>query len=228
MPTNTADQQIPIPANPDLAANPSAMTSMVAPIESRLVRRYTTAADQAARDLAPVAGQISHQADTGRVHKYNGSALVSLSRHSWWDFLQRASDAVPVNNSVTLGSDAILKSTLLTGATYMFDGRIYYDSSVTADFKLAFLVPTFSFFKWGLTGRQAATATNFDPQVATTSDGPLIAGGNAVGTATFCDFSGHITTTAAGDLQTRYAQGTLDATNTTVRSGSWLRVIRIA
>ena len=139
MPTNTADQQIPIPANPDLAANPSAMTSMVAPIESRLVRRYTTAADQAARDLAPVAGQISHQADTGRVHKYNGSALVSLSRHSWWDFLQRASDAVPVNNSVTLGSDAILKSTLLTGATYMFDGRIYYDSSVTADFKLAFL-----------------------------------------------------------------------------------------
>jgi hypothetical protein len=82
--------------------------------------------------------------------------------------------------------------------------------------------------KWGLIGREAATATNVTAAATTGSGVAVPAGGNAVGTTTFVDFDGFLTTTATGTLVTQYAQNTLDATNLTIQFGSWLEVLKVS
>jgi len=141
----------------------------------------------------------------------------------------RTVNAVAINNSTTLVSDATLTVPLDETGTYRFYGRLYYDTSTVADIKLAFTFPAVAAngAKWGSMGRRAATQTDIEANVATASGTALSAGGNAVGVNTFLEFDGFITTTATGSLVTQYAQNTLDPTNTTVQFGSWLEVVKV-
>jgi len=230
MPNNTADQQIPIPAPADLANNPSAMTSMVAPIESRLVRRYTTAADQAARDLAPVANQISGQADTGRIQVYDGAALISLySRSLFANLRKTASQNVGPSNTVLQNiTDMVVALPAANGAIFGFSAVVYYDAATAADLALAFTIPAGATMRWGLIGAGLSTIGDPTFSAVATASGTIIAvGGNGVGTVLMTIIKGELTQGAnAGNLQLQAAQNSSDASNTTVQSRSRMKVWR--
>jgi hypothetical protein len=228
MSTPTPDQGIVEPVGTDPANNPSAFISQIGGIEPRLVRRYTNLADRVARDLAPGINGVTGLATEARLDAYDGASYISLTSRGRYARRMRTTNAAAINNSTTLVNDGVLVVTLDVTGTFSFRGRLYYDSSAVADIKMALTFPAVaaSGAKWGLLGRNATTQTNIDAIVATASGTALAAGGNGVGTETFFDFEGFITTTATGSLQVQYAQNALDATNTTVRFGSFLEVIK--
>jgi hypothetical protein len=232
MSTNTPDQQITIPVGPDLANNPLAFTDMIADVETRLVLKYTNEADRTARHTAPVEGDVTDLAAENRRDCFEGAVYYSDYTRGLFTKAFRTTDAAPINGSTTLVSDAVLLSALPTAGTFMWEAMFFYDSSQTADFKVAYTWPAGAVASWGMKGlATTATATTGDGQFAvqTASGTATPVGGAAVGTRTICTTYGHIVMGGtAGNLQTQYAQNTSDATNTTVRIGSRLLVWRVA
>lgn len=229
MSTVTTDQGIVIPVGGDSADNPQAFIDMVAGVESRLVLRYTTLANRAALHTAPVEGQITDLAAESRMDVYDGAAYISLATRALYARRMRTTNAAVINNSIALVSDATLTVPLDVTGTFRFYGRLYYDASTVADVKIAFTFPAVvaNGAKWGMLGRNDGTATQIKANVATASGTSIAAGGNGVGTSTFLDFDGFITTTATGNLVTQYAQETAEATNLTIQFGSWLEVVKV-
>lgn len=228
MSTVTPDQGIVIPVGGDAANNPTAFTNMIAGVEARLVLRYTNLANRTALHTSPVENDVTALAAEDRIDAYDGASYVSLTARGRYARRMRTTNATPIISNTTLQNDAVLLVTLDVTGTFSFRGRLYYDGSTAGDAKMALTVPTFSAngFKWGLLGRNAATQTNIDAITATVSGTALSAGGSGVGTETFFDYEGFITTTATGTMQVSYAQATSDATNLTIRLGSFLEVIK--
>lgn len=230
MSTVTSNQGIVIPVGTDGADNPTAFVNNVAGVESRLMQRFTNLADRTARNPIPVEGQYADMATENRTDAYDGSSYISGTARGLYARRMRTSNAVAINNSIALVSDATLTVPLDATGTYTFRGRIYYDAAAAADIRLAFTFPAVaaSGAKWGMLGRNATTNTNIDALVATASASALIAGATGVGTNTFLNFDGFITITATGDLVTQYAQGTADVSNLTVQFGSYLEVMKVS
>jgi len=224
--TVTPDQAIVIPVGGDAANNPTAFVNMIAGVESRLVLRYANLAGRTALHTSPVENDVTALAAEDRIDAYDGASYVSLTSRGRYARRMRTTNATPIISNTTLVADAVLLVTLDVTGTFSIRGRLYYDASTAGDVRMALNFPAVTAAKWGLLGRNATTQTNIDAITATASASPLQAGGNGVGTETFFDFEGFITTTATGTLQVSYAQGTSDATNLTIRSGSFLEVIK--
>lgn len=235
MPANTSDQQITYPIGTDLADNPLAFTDMLADVEPRLVLKYTNTADRAARHTAPTENDLTGLATENRYDVYNGAAYVSLETRGYHAYARRTVDGTAgsglVNNSTALVNDPLLVLGVDSGATYQWDGVIYYSSSTTADIQFAFATPTFSAMRWAGTAL-ATTATTNEGDMRNAVTGTSGAGTpfGGIGTATIitCRIDGFINTTAAGNIQLQFAQNTLDATNTVIRNGSYLRAWRVS
>ena len=235
MSANTPDQQITLPVGTDLANNPLAFNDMIADVETRLVLKYTNVADRTARHTAPVEGDLTGLNSENRYDSYDGAAYVSLTSRAYHSYARRTVDGTAgtglVNNTTVLVNDPLLFGAVDTGATYQWDSTIFYDSAAAADIKFAFTTPTFSFMRWSLTGlATTAAAAEGDMKNATigTSGIATQVGGIGVGTILTARIEGYITTTAAGNIQLQFAQQTADASNTTIRNGSYLRVWRVA
>lgn len=235
MSTNTPDQQITIPVGTDVADNPQAFIDQIADIETRLVLKYTNVADRTARHTAPVEGDLTGLATENRYDVYNGAAYVSLYTRSFHGFARRTVDGTGgsglVNNSTALVNDPLIVVAVDTGATYEWEATIFYDSSATADIKFAFTTPTFSAMRWSGTALATTATTNEgDVKIATVnvSGTSTQFGGIGVNTIVTCKIEGYITTTAAGNIQLQFAQQNLDATNTTIRNGTNLKVWRVS
>ena len=235
MSTNTPDQQITIPVGTDIADNPQAFLDQIADIEPRLVLKYANVADRTARHTAPIEGDLTGLAAENRYDVYNGAAYVSLYTRAFHAFVRRTVDGTAgtglVNNSTALVNDPLIVSSLDTGATYEWEATIYYDSSTTADIKFAWTTPTFSAMRWTVTGLATTATTNEGDvriQTAAASGSSIQLGGIGVATQVTAKIEGYITTTAAGNLQLQFAQQNLDATNTTIRNGTNLKVWRVA
>lgn len=231
MSTNTPDQQLTMPVGTDLADNPQAFVDYTADVETRLVLKYTNVADRTARHTAPVESDLTGLAAENRFDVYDGSNYVSLAARIDHVFVRRTSDGASVNASTVLVNDPILVAAVDSGGTYMWEAWIVYDSSTAADIKFAFTTPTFSAMRWSGTGlATTATTSTGDVKIATVSVSGTSAdwGGIGVGTITVAKIEGFIVTTAAGNIQFQFAQQTSDATNTTIRNGSYLRVWRVA
>lgn len=234
MPANTPDQQITYPIGTDLANAELAFVDQLTDIETRLVLKYANVADRTARHVSPQEGDLTGLAAENRYDVYDGTGYVSLAARSDHFLARRITDGVvgngAVNNSTALVSDPSLVGSLDTGATYMWRSVIFYDSSTTADIKFTFTTPTFSSMRWSGVAL-ATTVTTFegDVKMATqsVSGSATSYGGVGVGTVVACTIEGFIVTTAAGNLQFQFAQNTLDATQTTIRTGSYLRAWRI-
>lgn len=235
MSTNTPDQQITIPVGTDVADNPLAFTDMIGDVETRLVLKYTNTADRAARHTAPIENDLTGLATENRYDAFNGANYISLYSRSLHGFARRTTDGTPgtgqVNNSTALVNDPTLVVAVDSGGTYEWECTVFYDSSTTADIKFAWVTPTFSAMRW--TGQALATtaaANEGDIKIATivTSAASVSFGGIGVATVISIKFEGFITTTAAGNIQLQFAQQNLDATNTTLRNGSNLKVWRVS
>lgn len=233
MPANTPDQQITYPVGTDLADNPNAFLDMLADAEQRMVRLYTNLADRAARQLVVAENEISGLASEDRLDVYDGAANISLGARSYSSLLRRTADAAAINNSTVLVSDAVLTAPVVTGARYGWECGVFFDGDSAGDIKFAFTTPTFSTMRWSGTGLSAAaTGSTASVKIA----GALVSGtsvdwgtfGTGTANTTFWLASGYIVTTAAGNIVLQYAQQAASATNTVVRAGSYLRVLREA
>jgi hypothetical protein len=233
MPTNTPDQQITIPVGPDGANNPQAFIDQIADVETRLVLKYTNVADRTARHTAPIEGDLTGLATENRYDVYDGANYVSLEARNYHFYVRRTTDGTPVNNSVALVSDPVLVGSLTTGGTYQWEAGIFYDSGTTGDIKFAFTTPTFAAgnMRWvGMGLATTAATTEGDVRIATTNASGTASqfGGIGVGTVIFARIEGFITATSTANLQLQMAQNALEAVNTTIRTGSYLRAWRVA
>lgn len=229
---NTPDQQITYPAGADLANNPSAFLDMLADAEQRLVRQYTDVADRLARMLALAENQVSSLSTENRLDVYDGTNHVSLAARSHNNMLRRTADAAAINNSTVLVPDAVLTAPIVpTGSsTYMFKAFVLYDATTVADVKFAFTVPAFTAFRWAGTGLSPAATSNIgDVKMASISGSGTSNewGGAGLGVIVPWMAEGYLTGVTAGNIVLSYAQQNLEATNLTIRTGSYLRVTRV-
>lgn len=233
MPTNTPDQQITIPIGTDAANNPQAFIDQIADVETRLVLKYTNVADRTARHTAPQEGDLTGLATENRYDAYDGANYISLASRSYHFYARRTADGTPVNNSTVLVSDPVLTGSLTTGGTYQWEAGIFYDSGTTGDVKFAFTTPTFAAgnMRWmGMGLATTATTNEGDVRIATVNASGTATqfGGIGVGSIIFARLEGFITATSTANLQLQMAQNAVEAVNTTIRTGSYLRAWRVA
>jgi hypothetical protein len=76
--TLTADQGLILPAPSDPDNVPTSFTQYNAGVESRLVKRYLSAADRTARNPTPTEGELSYLLSTGSLEIYDGTAWSPL------------------------------------------------------------------------------------------------------------------------------------------------------
>lgn len=85
MTTLTTDQALILPAAGDNANVPTSITALIqtpasSSVESRLVKRYVSAADRTARNPTPIEGELSYRSDSQVYEWYNGTAWVFLQK----------------------------------------------------------------------------------------------------------------------------------------------------
>lgn len=228
MPVNSANQGIPEQQGTDPANLPSAQVSWDGVMENRLWQRYTSIADRTARNPAPTENQVSALADVDRAETFDAVNWVSLSKRAYYLYAVRTTDIAPIVSNTTLVSDGVMTTSLVAAATFHYEGELVYDSSTTADIKIATVWPGGASGRFNAYGADQTTPTSFKSASTTVSAAALAFGGNGVGTVNILRFSGFVTTVGAGTFGVQYAQNTSDATNTTVRASSFLKMTRIS
>lgn len=234
MPTDTPDQQITLPTDPDSADNPVAFNQAVGDIEPRLVREYTTEADRTARMLALSAGDISTLSapavGNARTEVWNGSNHISLYTRSVFTYVRKSADEV-INNTTALQDDDALFAALPAAGTFQFELNLTYMATTVADIKFAFTWPAGATAEWGIISLATAATTstgdaNFGFQ--NVSGTAISAGGIGAANPVPAQIFGDIVMGGtAGNLRLQWAQQNLEASNTTVRIRSNLRVWRV-
>lgn len=127
-----------------------------------------------------------------------------------------------VNNSTTLQDDDHLAVSLEASSTYAVDAFLDIDASATAvgvTFKAGLSVPSGATVSWGIlaNSNSAGNGESLDEV------------GGAGGQRSHGGLRGYvITSDTAGDLQLQWAQEVAEASDLTLKSGSWLRVEKIA
>lgn len=141
-----------------------------------------------------------------------------------------------VNNTTTyLNSSSLVISNLAANTGYLLHSLIIYDSGTTPDFKVRFTMTGsgddfLRLSPWGqittATGTTNAVALNIIDDTADAVEVQL--GGAGAGTPVSAMTSGLV---AAGSstsaLQVAFAQVTANASNTSIKLGSWLKLTRV-
>lgn len=137
-------------------------------------------------------------------------------------------DVTLTPSSTTLQDVTGMAVTPATNTTYELEGVIFYDTSGTPDIKLAFTYPSGATFSWGPAGLKF-DGTDFQShftavhrEVSATST-PVAGLGS--GTEVTVHIQGKLVMGGtAGSLQLQAAQNTSNASNTIVKSDSWMRL----
>jgi hypothetical protein len=141
---------------------------------------------------------------------------------------------LPVNNTALLTTAAELALPVVANGKYVLNSCIFYDTSATADFKVAVFYPsgpawiTFWSSGTGITG--ASNSLDQSVQVGTNGDALAAScGGVAAGTVLAVRPAGYLEIgTASGLVSIGYAQVTPTATNSYLKQGSWISLTRVA
>lgn len=229
MPMNTPNQQITLPVGTDILDGPLAFADQTADLETRLVQRYTSVADRTARNPAPTTGELSIVTANTFYDRWTGTKWLPITP------IQAVMTAQQlVNNSTVFVNVTQLVITMPPiAATWALECWLYHASSTTADIKFTFpAVGGGGSMSWGLMGlaTTAPTSTGDMTNDATGTAGTSVAFAG-IGTADFIHtlITGQVTTTGgASTVQLQFAQNLADPTNTTLFTGSWMRVTAIA
>lgn len=128
-----------------------------------------------------------------------------------------------VNNNTGLQDDDDLVVTLEANKYYAFELWLEFNSTAVADIKFAFTIPAGATVEWGhlrYTGASLVLALISGTGTSSPADG--------AGADSNVYIRGFVyTAAAAGDLQLQWAQQVLEATDTKVLEGSWLKVVRL-
>lgn len=233
MPTNTPDQQIPLPVDPDTADNPVAFNQFVGTVEQRLVRLYTDEADRTARMLTVVENELSGLASENRIDAFDGTNHVSLYRRGLHAMNRTTAtqNVGPSNTTLQNLTNMVVAVPGIVGAVFRWRGCVFYDSATAADIKFAFTIPAGATMGWGgmgLASNVAGSTGDASMPETATSGAALTFGGGGVGVGIWMQFEGELTMAAtAGNLQMQAAQQTSDATATTIHTRSFIECWRI-
>jgi hypothetical protein len=111
VPTTTTDQQLTLPSATDLADVVAALTALTTGIESRLVKRYTSSADRAARNPSPTAGEVHYITDLGQLWLWTSSTVhIVIGQQPYGVIASRSTN-------LTISTGAVTAATFPT-ATY--------------------------------------------------------------------------------------------------------------
>lgn len=142
------------------------------------------------------------------------------------------------NNSTSLLDITGLSVSLVASATYVLDGWLAWTSNPTADIQFVWTVPSGATGLWSLAGPHTTSAPVVGSERINYIDSGAVSyslGLNAAGDDEFTGTvfisarpAGYLTTTNAGTLTLRMAQNTANASNTTVKLGSWISLTRVA
>lgn len=130
-----------------------------------------------------------------------------------------------------------LVAALEANALYAWDAFIAYTANETGDAKIGFTVPTGTTGVWGAfpiaaseniaNTRGIVEGFRVDGYGDANTQG--ISGADDLSGAMICCPRGYIdTASTAGNFQGRFAQLVSNANNTSIKAGSWLRVVRLA
>jgi hypothetical protein len=136
------------------------------------------------------------------------------------------------NNNTTLLSSPDLVFSVEAGAFYAFDSIIFFEASITADFKYSFLLPAGSGIVQSMWGSGASNAAGI-------IDGPIFhdgvtgftlpTGGANVGTTLTIRPAGIIAIGGtAGTLTLQFAQSVANVSDTKLKLGSWIELAKVA
>jgi hypothetical protein len=145
----------------------------------------------------------------------------------------RVTADVTINNSTTF-VDSGLAIDVAANAVYEFYGWLRYTGGNTPDFKVSCTTPSGTTGFWSLVGNGKDTAPATDTGVGATYNAAdigtsLTVAGDATGTLLLVALAGgsFATSSTAGTLKIRVAQRTATASNTVLKTFSYLRVTRI-
>lgn len=134
MPTTSADQGLVYPANSDLNDIPTGFATLLTGVESRLVKRYASAADRTSRNPTPNTNELSVRADAvGTFEYYDGAAWSPIWKFGTTVTTRGADSGSGTTTSAaytdTLSGTSTLATTLTTPATggilILFGGWIF-------------------------------------------------------------------------------------------------------
>lgn len=135
-----------------------------------------------------------------------------------------SSDFNNTQSNTTLENVTGVSFPLAANVRYAFEALVVYRSGTTPDFKAAFTVPAGAtvHYKSVATGATASEPTTAS-LVINASAGTVAAEGDSADRSIM--FFGHVSNgSTAGNLQLQSAQSTSDASATTTKAGTWLRV----
>lgn len=138
----------------------------------------------------------------------------------------KPTDGTPKNNDAALADDPVLKLPMSINSSYICWTHAVYSSATTADLQYAFTRPSGATFAsdWSVLATNAAGAFAY----SLSGPGPNSVGGVGVGVNTVLDTWGRVANGAnAGNLQFQWAQAAAIASDTFVRAGSFMILLKI-
>lgn len=137
------------------------------------------------------------------------------------------------SSTTTLAGDPHLTVTATAGAVYRLSGYLTWTGGQTGAFKAAFSVPSGSTGRWSLYGPDlsiAASATTSGIRHSSSSSltTAQLAGSSSTSVAVTALPTGLLTAGASGAFTFQWAQNGSDATVTSLLSGSWMELKRVA
>ena len=150
-----------------------------------------------------------------------------------------ASDVTTISNTTLINITGLVVA-VEANSTYAIDGWIFYQSPSAADIKLNVTLPSGAVCTMGAYGPPTTGApfsgtsprVNYlDMGVFASSGGSYLHGGDTEFAGVWASLRPAgvlVTSSTAGNLQFQFAQNTSTATNTIVKAGSWLRLVKLA
>lgn len=142
--------------------------------------------------------------------------------------MQKTTDQVLTQENTTMQAVTGIAFPLPASGRWAFQALVVYLSGTTPDIKAEFTSPTAEIHAMALSLTSNAAALGYAN--ASGTDAPAIADGAGV-TADSNERSflitGYVIPTAAGTLQLQAAQQTSDASNTTIKEGTWMSVNKV-
>jgi hypothetical protein len=156
------------------------------------------------------------------------AAQVTPAKH-YQDWPQRTKTLTAdqtVNNSTTFVNITDLQVELSANRQYAIDASLFYDSATAADARVNVTVPSGATIRLAVPAiNTGATFTNGNYEAAVNVGGFVSIGGAGVNVPVHAMIRAVVTTLdTSGNLTVQWAQDTANASNTVLRSGSWLRI----
>lgn len=175
----------------------------------------------------PFYGQIIYNTFDNSMYRYDGTQFVPMVGPQ---LVTQLADLV-VNNSVTLEDSPDLVLPVAPNGSYVLESQLIIDTDSTADSQIAFSTPAGSGIRlayWADDGAATSIQSNLYHN-AIDSGGPVVFGGISFGTMiTGRPCGWFINGPNLGEVRVQFAQNVAEVLNSALKTGSWMRLTRIA